>query len=249
MRKAFIIIFLIIITKLCFSQAPVIRNVFLYYKDQKVIVNYDLKDFKSSNKHHSVQLLFVDDQFNVRLPDKLTGDFGDSIVAGTNKQIEWAIFEDDVNISQELRPVLLADGLKKGGANNLLLSLFIPGLGDYFVENPRNMVFKPYLRTFASLSCITLGYLADKNRVDLVFKEWSTSQKRVVGWDNVTDYWLFKFDKEIFYFTGISIWLMDVIWVYAKGKQNEKLKIFSNYSPALSYNDGITNFGFTFTFN
>ncbi len=225
-----------------FAQAPVIRNLNVYYKDQKAIINYDLKDFKA-NKNHTIELFFVDEKFNVRIPRKIYGDIGDSIPAGKNKQIQWALFEDNVNFSSKLQPVILADGLNKGGSNSIFLSILVPGLGDYFVENPRNMVFKPYLRTITALGSIALGVIADQKRVKLVWKRWNYKTNSELGWSWVDDYWLFDFDKEIFYFVGISIWIMDILWVYSKGNQNERLKTFTKYNPSVSVSNGFTNFG------
>ncbi|OFX22512.1 MAG: hypothetical protein A2041_07885 [Bacteroidetes bacterium GWA2_31_9b] len=237
-----IITFQIIFLSNLFAQSAVIRNINLYYKDQKAIINYDLKDFKP-NKNHNIELFFVDDNFNVKVPKKLFGDFGDSISTGKNKQIQWALFEDNINIANTLKPVILVDGLNKGGSNNIILSILVPGLGDYFVENPRNMIYKPYLRTLTVIGALTLGYIADQNRVKLVWKKWDSKINDEVGYLYDNDYWLFSFDKEIFYFVGISVWLMDVIWVYAKGNENEKLKLFTNYYPSISYKNGIANLG------
>ncbi len=226
-----------------FSQEPVIKNLNLYYKDKNVIVNYDLKDFKRSKELHTIELFFVDDNFNVVVPHKISGDFGDSIMAGQDKQIKWAVFDDNVNITRKLRPIVLADGLNKGGSANVIWSFFVPGLGDYFVENPRNMIFKPYLKTLLFFGCVTLGYMADQNRIPLVWKEWDRTLMREVGFSYADDHWLFAFDKEIFYFAAASIWIMDLIWVYSKGNQNERLKVFTKFTPTVSKSKNFTNLG------
>lgn len=240
--KVIIIVFVLnaLFNNNIFAQQPVIRNINLYYKDRKAIINYDLKDFRAKESHY-VELFFVDDKFNVHVPKKIFGDYGDSIYAGKNKQIQWALFDDKVDISNTLSPIILVDGVNKGGSQNVLLSMLIPGLGDYFVENPKNMVFKPYLRTLTVLGAITLGYIADQKRVKLVWKKWDDRTNTEMGWLYDNDYWLFSFDKEVFYFVGISVWIMDVIWVYAKGNENERLKMFSNYSTVVSYKNGFAN--------
>lgn len=241
-----ILIICLLLSNLSAQQEPVIRNLNLYYKNKKALINYDLKDFKRSDKYHTIELLFVDRNFNVIVPEKITGDFGDTITAGKNKQIQWYIFDDDINISRQLKPIVLADGLRTGGSSNALWSVFVPGLGDYFVENPRNMVFKPYLKTILFFGSLSLAIIADQNRIPLTWKTWHRNilgDWSEFGYSHTYDYWLFKFDTETFLFTAASIWILDLIWVYAKGNQNERLKIFTKYKPAVTKNKDFTNVG------
>ena len=47
---------------------------------------------------------------------------------------------------------------------------------------------------------------------------------------------------------GVALWITDIIWVWVKGLENERLKMFSNYSFDSSVQNGITSFNLTVNF-
>jgi len=256
MRKIIILIVLIILGLYSYSQDAKVKNVKLEFKLNKVLINYDLIGLDSINKHN-IELFFVDDHFTVWAPDAITGDYGTNIEPGLNKQIEWDLFKDNVGIAQKLKPIVVSDGIKKGGSKNAYLSILIPGLGDYFVKDSKEIIIKPYIRTVSSLGLIGLGIIAGQNRIKKDIEGWfirdyneyneygrwvrtySVQEWDVVGYEY--DYWLFNQDKEIFLIAGATIWILDVVWVFMRGLENEKLKMFSNYS----FNSGVEQNGFT----
>ena len=39
-----------------------------------------------------------------------------------------------------------------------------------------------------------------------------------------TDYWLFRYDAELFLGIGLAAWITDVIWVARRGKRNNQIR-------------------------
>ncbi|MFO7969218.1 MAG: hypothetical protein R6U15_03785 [Candidatus Izemoplasmatales bacterium] len=250
-------IYLILIT-FCLSiafihaQESKVENVDLKVKNNKVFVNYDLIS-NDLDKKNTVELFFVDDRFTIKVPNKLNGDIGEGIEPGVNKTIEWDVFKDNVAIAQKLQPKIIVNGIKKGGAKNAYLSMLVPGLGDYFVKDHREMILKPYLRTVSTLGLITMGVIAKQKRYEEEVWGWVTTPNRndIPKWSYLgyeTRFWLFENDTEFFLAAGIAAWIADIIWVYAKGLENDKLKMFSNYSFNMNTNNGITNFSLSYKF-
>jgi hypothetical protein len=113
------------------------------------------------------------------------------------------------------------------------------------------------MRTTASLGLVALGIIANQNRekyytTSIAYK--SNGYRDPGGefkdiYDGYEyDYWLFKNDTEIFLISGLALWIADIIWVYAKGTENERLKIYSNFSFNASINNNFKNFGLTYSF-
>ena len=254
MKRLILFILLIFVQTLIIAQNSEVRNVNLDIKNNKVYISYDLIGDDVNN--NNVELFFIDDRYNVKVPKKLNGDIGKGIEFGTNKTIEWDVFKDNITIAQKLQPKIIVNGIQKGGPKNAFLSLLIPGLGDYFVKDHRKMIIKPYIRTAATLGLVASSIIANHNREKVDIYGWSQSYR---GWNASNDpiwtvigfdynYWLFENDAEILLATGIALWLTDIIWVYAKGLENEKLKMFSNYSFNINSNNGFTGFSLSYKF-
>jgi len=267
MRKIILLVIILGFTLNSIGQEVKVKNVGVNIDNNKIIVNYDLIGNDTVGKHN-VELFFIDDRYSIQLPKKLSGDFGDEVNPGLNKRIEWDVFTDDVTIAQKLQPKIIVNGIQKGGSKNALYSVLFPGLGDYFVKDSKSMIFKPYMRTVTTLGLIGLGVIADQNRtkndimsIKFVTERYDSNNDGFINNNDATrtvedpikigvetEYWLFPNDKELFMISGITLWVADVIWVFVKGAENEKLKIYSNYSFNASVSNGITNFSLSFKF-
>jgi len=214
-----------------------IENLQLHVQDQIVFIHYDILNTDTANLHN-IQLYFTDESFvKYYFPSKVKGDIGLAVKGGKGKCITWSISEDMDNIPQKITPHLRINDEKinfhDGGPSNAWLSMLVPGLGDYFVADHRNMKFKPYLRTITSYGLITLGIIASKNRTQMT--KWFPPQWKEVNrkWKYFEGYYaeigeynyhFFRSDAEILIAAGISIWAIDVLWVAAKGAKNKKYK-------------------------
>lgn len=251
------IMFFVFISYVGFGQESKVKNIDIDISGNKVFINYDLiqKDTFSAN---DIELFFVDNRFTVKVPEKLSGDIGSNIKPGQNKRIEWDVFNDDVEIAQKLKPRIIVNGIKKGGPQNALYSILIPGLGDYFVKDHKDMIIKPYYRTLATFGVIGLSVMASQNRerINIISEETQYVQENglmvpstrtyVSGY--YYEYWMFKGDAEVFLVTGIAMWIGDIVWVYAKGNENDRLRMFSNFSLNGYVGNGLTNLSLSYSF-
>ena len=263
----FIILTVAIFTPITKAQEAKVKNVDLKVKDNKVIVNYELISNEKSD-NNNIELFFIDDRYTIKVPKKLDGDFGENINPGSNKTIEWDVFKDNITIAQKLQPKIIVNGIKKGGSKNAYLSMLIPGLGDYFVKNHKDMIIKPYLRTISTLGLVGLGVYAlnerhqepimsvkyrterydSNNDGEITYEDGTRSIEVPILIGTQTKNWLFSNDAEVFLISGAVLWIADVIWVYSKGLENEKLKMFSNYSFNINSNNGFTGFSLSYKF-
>ena len=241
------------------------KNVGIEVEQNKAIIRYDLKSHKEGSRH-SVQLKFLDKQYNLFSPNSLSGDVGVNIFSGTDKTIKWDLSSDYDLFGSDITPVIFVDGIsrqfnKAGGPGNAIFSVFMPGLGDYFVADHRMIRFKPYLRTITSFGLIGLGIYAGEQRWR-VEGEWVSVLKadywRYTGYDRFRlvyqegemQYWLFKGDNELFITMGAVIWAYDIIWVLVRGSNNKKfLKELDRGSDfTIGYYDGGFSMKYALTF-
>jgi len=262
-RSAIIIhllVFLLMIPGLkVYSQErsrAMIKNVQMEVVDDKVRIYYDIVN-SHPEQLHRIDFKFITQDYKFVSPYQMSGDVGEGVTPGMHNMIEWDIMQDMNNLSTRLKPKLYLDGLSTeseigGGPSNALLSMLVPGLGDYFVADYRELKFKPYYRTASSLGLIGLGLVAGQKRyrAEGYYETWARwervwhSPAQGGGWDYeyVTHesfregdlkYWLFKNDAETLITAGALIWVSDVIWVTAMGSSNKRLRQSleaSNYS-------------------
>ncbi len=225
------------------QSLPVAKNIDISIDQNKAIIHFDIKS-RIPGSVHLVDLKFLDEDYRLVLPELLTGDIGSNISNEPDRRIEWDISNDVQLLGSNITPVLFIDGISKqysntGGPSNALLSILLPGLGDYFVADRRMMTFKPYMRTISSLGLIALGVWAGEQRYyaegDYQTKVQLTRVPNDQGYgyhyeetlyekyvEGDLQYQFFKGDKEVFIALGAAIWAVDILWVLAKGTNNVK---------------------------
>lgn len=255
-----------------FAQGiPMAKNIDIKIEQNRAIIHYDIKS-KVPGSVHNVSLQFLDEDYHLITPTLLTGDIGSAIPGEADRKIEWDIGNDIQLLGSNITPVLFVDWTSKqfskaGGPRNALLSMLLPGLGDYFVADHRMMSFKPYMRTISSLGLIALGYWAGEQRYHAegtnkpfahttpVYNEYG----RRIGYERIfideyvegdLQYQFFKGDSELLIGLGAAIWAADIIWVLARGTTNKK---FANASQKgtdfnLGYVPGGAAMQFSYTF-
>jgi len=255
-----------IVTELQGQQIPHSTKVSISVDQNRAVIHYEIKT-KNPVTTHRVELQFLDDSYNLikPSPSMLSGDIGPVIPADKDKTIIWDITNDMQLLGSRVTPVLFVNGKSKqfnntGGPGNAWLSLLIPGLGDYFVADQNMMTFKPYMRTLSSLGLIGLGLYAGSQRTYEIevrryikpdayrFQGDDRFKIKEVEGDPINCW--FKGDKEILLIAGATIWAADILWVLAKGTNNDKfLKSSSGGSDfKLGYLPGGASFQYAYTF-
>lgn len=237
-KKLFSVLFFLVLGGvLLFGQrqkSPAIENVTMDVRNNQVVVNYDIVN-SPPGKMHQVDLLFSDKyMYGQVFPKAVSGDVGDSITGGNAKQIVWDIRSDQQVLTGNLRPTLLLDGVRpdfvQGGPVCGLLSVLVPGLGDYFVAKPSQLKFKPWMKTVSSLGLIALGTYAIDQRYQpmvksgLIIDEFGNSTPTDGTRPGRTKYWVFPGDGEMLVSMGAVIWFGDALWAVMKGARNRKYK-------------------------
>lgn len=221
-----------------------IENIRTEMTEKALVVRYDLMA-EDSGSAHEIVFTVVDNRGNAIYPDSVYGDLGKGILAGRDKMITWEIHKEFDVVYGGFTPILTIDpGTVRShdrGPEYAALSLLMPGLGDYFVADPDEMVIKPWHKTVFTAGVLGISWLAMEKRIEIpevtmppgwyyyfpspdaqvaeltyIDHEWVKEPAR-------TEYWLFDHDAEIILGIGIASWIFDVIWATRKGAVNNRV--------------------------
>jgi hypothetical protein len=228
------------------KNSPKIENIRLDFVDHHVEISYDITGSELGNLH-TIDFYVIDNVGNLVFPDSLSGDIGEGIAPGRSKKIVWDIYREFDVVYGDFEPHLILDGKENYGIKRgpvfAALSLAVPGLGDYFVADPAEMRIKPCYKTALSYGFMALAATAYLKRETIppVMGEpgwywfsypvgdghyaWVLMYKDVwIKEVGRTEYWLFRYDAEVFLGIGLSAMLFDVIWVARQGVKNNHLR-------------------------
>ncbi len=155
-------------------------------------------------------------------------------------QVKFNMCDQSFPLQRELEPLIILDRNFKHGPDAALYSMILPGLGNYFVKDSKEMIFKPYMKTISVAALFILANIANNKRENYISytKDIWVEERYVkyVGYvpahyetqefrnENPNNYWLFNNDKEIFLGAAISIWVFDIFWTLNKGSLNRNIK-------------------------
>ena len=208
-----------------------VQNLSLDVSDNKLYVNYDLVG-KKSDEPIMVHLFFYDSQYRIYYPKALGPEPKQLVKPGLNHSIVWDYSKEMKKIDIELHPYLIPGKIASHnfgmGPEAALLSLAIPGLGNYFVTDTRTQLIKPWMKTISSFGLIALGSIAANDRYrdpPLTKTIMVNGEEKVITWGmGKWNYKYFNSDAEFLISAGLAIWLADVVFVAIKGNHNHKLK-------------------------
>ncbi len=239
---AFICIFVVLTMVNAQNSSARVENVRTQMTGKSLVVRYDIIS-PSSESYHHIDLVVVDNKGNAIYPDSVSGDFGPLIAVGKDKKIVWDIYREFDVVYGDFKPRVIIDAgdhrKHARGPEYAALSLLLPGLGDYFVTDARQLRIKPYYKTALTAGILGLSWAAYKNRMDVpaviappgyyLSADAPPGEKYKYFPDGYlvepasTEYWLFHKDAEIILGIGIASWLFDVIWVARKGVVNNRI--------------------------
>jgi hypothetical protein len=201
-----------------------ISNVNLEVSQNQLLINYDLMG-RNTDESAPVNIYFYDHNYHFIKPRFITPAQRTLVAPGKNHQIKWDVTADMKSIRGEITPLLIAgdpmDHRFGAGPAAGLLSLAVPGLGNYFVTDTRDQIIKPYMRTFAAYGLIYLGMIASRDRER---GEPSLTNDGGIWKMGEYEYKYFNGDAEILISLGLAVWVADIIYVVIKGHRNAALK-------------------------
>jgi len=172
-----------------------------------------------------VHLYFYDNDFRVYRASALVPEQGSLFAGGSNQRLLWEDASKLQKLDKPLVPVIITGNpanFRFGpGPEAALLSLVIPGLGDYVMGNTTGQTIQPWMRTAGAFGLLALGWHASSERYQgepSFFNEnrlWKTGD---------IHYRFFRNDAELLISAGIAIWVADVIWVSIRGHKNRSLR-------------------------
>jgi hypothetical protein len=126
------------------------------------------------------------------------------------------------------------------------------------------MTIKPYYKTAFTVGMLGLAWAAKAGREEIpavinppgwywhdyngVFGDWVYVDHPFVKVEAQTDYWLFRYDAEVFLGIGLAAWITDVIWVARRGSRNNRIRadLFEHLSLAPAPDGLMFTFACTF---
>ncbi|TAE19360.1 MAG: hypothetical protein EAZ95_02080 [Bacteroidetes bacterium] len=199
------------------------ERVVLNQADTTIVVPYTLIGYR--NRYYTVKLSYSNNNgTSYKGPLRsVLGEVGDSIRPGKDKKIEWKFKKDNPyfdgkNISFKLE-VVEKPKIAIGGPQNALRSLLMPGLGDTKVRNG----YRYGWVAVGTYACLATGayytyqaqqtYKNHKNRLANNADDHNQYFKDARRYQTVAT---------VFFATGATVWLGDVIGVYFRGLKNKR---------------------------
>lgn len=208
-RRYFLLTFLAIICSHSFSQGILITKPELRADGEVIIISYDIIS-RLNNDIFYIWVEITRTDGRVIHPTRLTGDIGEKIKAGQNKEIRWDISNDTISLNEEISVEVKGEKYVKSftRAGVLARSLVLPGWG-HTVAKPGKPWWIAGIAAYGSLSGGFYHhrkylqnyklYHEQRSSADLRAEYYEKAQKE----DNLS--------REFFY-GAAAIWTADLIW-------------------------------------
>lgn len=244
---------------LCFfaytnANSQQIENVDFSLEGNTLVVTYDLINCPTKS-FYNIGLTFIDRSNKNIIPISIGGDIK-KVYPGTGKKIVWKYTDDSYigDIETDLKAtVKILESFStqiKGGPQNAILSMILPGWGDHYVNKVKKST--PYLVSLLYLGAAGYG-LYQKMESDKYYKLYlnATDQNEMDTQYNLAS----EANKNFVTYAGAAalIWVIDVISVLNKGSKNAReikkrnglASSFSNIKPVftLARNNQPAQFG------
>jgi len=191
--------------------------------DDKLVVSYEFTKFKQK-QNFNVWLEIKDSEGNKLNIKNVSGDVGENIKGGKNKQIIWDYLADNIviddNIGIEVKAELIIPEKTISEitlVKALMLSAVVPGLGLAKVKQKN---------AFLAFSAITYGTAI----MSVVFnKNANNSYNEYISGTELSTGSSFsksssqKSMSNVFLYTAIASWTGNMIWTYLAAKNNKSV--------------------------
>jgi hypothetical protein len=218
-RHFLFLIFLFIVDN-SFSQGVLITPTKLEFDGKNLLISYDILDSNQSDQFY-VWIIIEKKNGEPILAKALSGDLGEFVKSGINKQIIWNLEKDSIFLNEEVFVEIKAEEYAKSfnKASMVLLSTVIPGLGQTKVNNGKPwwltglvaygalasglIVHKNYLETYASYR-IEDNPSIRADKYDQALKQMNISNTLIIS--------------------SVAIWVSNILWVSLTPNKYKPLK-------------------------
>ena len=241
-RSIFFLISLIFISTISFvnvgAQKFKILTKSVHVVNNELVVDYDFTKFKQ--KQRFIVWLEIKNSAGNKLNVKtVSGDVGEDVEAGENKQIRWNFLADkiviDDNIEIEVKAELMDELVPVGKA--LMLSAVLPGWGLSKIKKKKSYLFLGAV----TYSTVFLSYVYNENAYSDYYQyldgdeissesEYYSSSKSKKAMSNV------------FKYTAITSWAVNMIWTYIAASKSKSSKIDFSQNQKMRFNAGINHY-------
>jgi hypothetical protein len=189
--------------------------------DNKLIIKYDILESKES-QHFSVSLEITSSSGQIIHANALSGDLGNRISGGENKQIIWDYTSEEFvnkgNLNFEV--IALVTSANVNLAKSLLYSTIWPGWGLNKMDKS-----KPYwlmgIAGYGSLAgSIVLNKMANTNYTSYLNNTEDNLNDELIDKSKTQN----NISKSLAY-TAIGIWGINLVWTAIRVKQKNKLSL------------------------
>lgn len=215
------------------SRGQEIENVDFSVEGSTIVVTYDLVNCPDKS-FYNLELWFIDRKEKSIIPISVEGDLK-RVYPGKGKKIIWRYTSDIENLETDISAVVkIVESFStkiKGGPENAILSMILPGWGDRYVNKVKKS--SPLLVSLSYLGLAGYGFY-QKTQSDTYYKAYKAAitQSQMDEQYNLAS----EANQTFLLCAGGAalIWVFDVISVISKGSKNAK-EIKQKNSRAFSF--------------
>jgi hypothetical protein len=219
-------------------------------KDRYIIVSYNLTG-TLPKEELTIELKFISENNETVIPRSIINDVGTKVYGDGQKAILWDIVSDQVTLAGNWKATvtILSSRILYSGPGNAFLSMIIPGLGGYYVDNKKG---RAVLTTLSTLGLAVYGTL-EKIQANKYFDDYEKSTKPT----EIEEFYTKANEYNHKYFiatrAAAGIMALDIIYVTFKGFHNRKVaknayNAFSGDGLQLKHANNGFQVGYSITF-
>lgn len=233
-NKILLLFLLLVSTSKAFSQK--IENVDMRVENNIVIITYDLLGVPNKTLCNMSVTLISDNGEVIQssiFSSALTGDIKD-VGEGKGKIIKWDVLADGREIKGRYKASVAISSKRStkivGGPSNAFLSMLLPGLGNFYVDDESSQNWGYYVMGGFALAAYSSysSYVSANNAYEEYHK--ATSQYAMdAAYEEAEKA---RQSSQLMLGLAGAIWLGDVIYVAAKGFKNRKQQLGYAHKPS-----------------
>ena len=211
-----------------FAQNDFVTTMKVSQIEDRIVIEYDLKKLSLANYYYTVDLQVSDEgKLIFPSPGLLNGDVSGvekkQIVPGDNpKKIYWQPLREpnlqEIRGEVSFRLIVHLYAPVYGGPESALLSVPVPGLGQYKVQKQKRPYFLITVAAYGLAGAGIVGKIKSNN----TYSEYlaASNPDEIARLRNLYQ----SQDKTgtVLLAAGGAVWVADVAWVFFRGKSNKK---------------------------